>query len=295
MRTLGHLPPFLGRIVEKDVKKLLELLGYSIIRENEIKPSIDKVIYFIGEPKPVTKFPCSLLEPKYSLGGYLAVSIKKGNFTERDVDDLLQDIEEAQNSDDDTLKKIENGLIVTNYLKSPSEIDDVEEKGVKCWDLSRLFLYSSKGRNANHLSRKGSVRECSIEVDYNITYLRQLDLETLKTEQEEKQQNAIPVSIIVYIDEHKNEFIFSPDHYEGIIDQIYENELKNINENYDVNLNVQVELHVLNLINHDLVRKKHAEYTRKFLPLTDRHIGTIFKADLPIFQYRISPWSILLE
>ena len=136
----GHLGPLIGGVFENDVKKLLGLLGYSILRENVIQPSIDKVIRFTGESRPKQKYIASLEQPYFSPNNIVAVSIKKGVFGNTEVTELLRHIEEAKNNEEDfTLQNIEGGIIISNIMKLPSEIDNILERSIYCWDICRLF------------------------------------------------------------------------------------------------------------------------------------------------------------
>ena len=276
--------------MEEDVKNLLELLGYSILRENLIKyPGIDKIAKFIGVPKPTPPNPCSLQKPIYSPNGYIAISIKKGDFTISDINKFLEDIKEArQDEEDDPLKNIEGGLIISNFVKLPSEINEIKKKGVYCWDLVRLMFYASKARNAKILSKFGSVRENIIDLeDIKATYLRQWQTNLAS-------DNTLPLKILIFIDEHESEFIYSADHNKRVLEYIYNKEIKTMIDERDINVDAQFEIHVLGKANPDLVRKSYLDFSREHLKQNESQLGTKFAAEIPIFQYSISPWSILI-
>lgn len=285
----GHLAPMIGSTAEDQIKILLELIGYQIIRENVIQPSIDKVINFVGDPKPVTKFKCVLREPKFSPKGNIAVSIKRGNFKDSDVTDLLEDIEEAKSSSIDyLLQNINSGLLISNALKNPSDINRYKERGVICWDVSRLFLYASKAYTIKQLSQISPLKEENLDLTFSASYLRQWRLDPDK-------QNTINGNFIVFIDEHDSNFIYSTDHNELVLKQIYEKEIKTMVEERDLNVYSKFEIHVLGKANENLVRTSYLDFSRMNTKKDQKEIGATFMADLGIIQYSVSPWAVLLK
>jgi len=287
----GHLGPLIGDTAEKDVKRLLELLGYSIIKENVIHPNIDKIVKFIGEPKPKSKYPCLLKKPIFSPSeeDIIAVSIKKGNFSDSDITNLLENIEDAKRSEKDiTLQNIKSGILISNYTKSPSEIDRYLDRGIYCWDLCRLLFYASKASKAKKLSNMAPVREYNIDLNIKSSYLRLWNLSTAH-------ENILPVKFLLFIDEHDSDFIYSADHHSELMEYLYCREIKTMMEERDISVEAQFEVHVLGKANPDLVTKAHIDFSRKYLRSKDEEIGALFTADIPIFQYSISPWSVLIN
>jgi len=284
----GHLAPVIGSIAEKNVKILLELLGYGIIRENVIQPNIDKIINFLGEPIPIPPNPCKLEQPIYSPDGYIAVSIKKGDFSDGDVTSLINDIAEAQNHETDhILQKVEGGLILSNALKLPSEINNYRERGIFCWDISRLFFYSAKAKNSQELSKIAPVKETIMDEGKQISYLRQWNISY-------ELKNTIVGKFILFIDNHESEFIYSTDHNNEILDYIYKVEINPFIEDRDLSVYSYFEIHVLGKANEDLVKTSYINFAREHAKNNPKEIGVTYSAELPIYHYSVSPWAILL-
>lgn len=284
----GHLGPLLGDTAEKDVRNLLEILGYSIIREPNITPNIDKIIKFIGKPKLPNNIPCKIIKPLFSPEGIIAISIKKGAFGNSDVKDLLTDIMNAKKSDDETLKNINSGMILSNNTINPNQIDKILKNGIYCWDLTRLLFYASKCRCLKTLSYDGAIRENILKTKINATYIRQWKISDLK-------DNTIEGIFKIFIDEYKDDFIYSRDHHEQILDIIFNEEIKPLVEERDLNVYAQFEIHVLNIANVELIKKTHIDCSQKYIRDKMGEIKITFKADLPIYRYRTSPWSVLID
>jgi len=288
----GHLAPYIGSSAERDVKKLLEALGYSILRENVIHPNIDKVIKFIGIPKPEPQNQCFLQKPIFSPPSedIIAVSIKQRDIRISDIKQLLEDIEEAKLCEDPTLHNISSGLIITNFTKLPSEINRYFEMGIYCWDLRRLFFYASKINRLRHMSSIGPVREFIIDspsLNIKASYLRLLNPSY-------ESKNTIVGKFVIFIDEHDSEFIYSADHHTEVLEYIYSKEIKPMIEQRDFNVYSQFEVHVLGKAAPELIRNSYIEFSRRYLRSNEKGIGALFAADIPIYQYGVSPWSILI-
>jgi len=285
----GHLAPMIGSTAEDQVKKLLEYLGYQILRENVIKPSIDKIIKYTGEPKPKLNNKCVLKEPKFSPKGNIAVSIKTGNFKDSDVTDLIKDIDEAKNHPDDyLLQNIDSGLIISNSLKKPSEIDSYKDRGIICWDISRLFFYASKVNIIKDMSESAPIKEVNLELNFYASYLRQWTFDKSKS-------NTINGRFIVLVDEHDSEFVYSTDHNSNVLNEIYKKEIKTMIEERDLNVFSSFEIHVLGKANEELVKSSYLDFSRENTKGNQKDIGARFRADLEIVQYSVSPWAALLK
>ncbi len=278
----------IGSTAEYQIKKLLELLGYQVIRENVIQPSIDKIINFIGEP-PSLKYKCVLKKPIFSPDGNIALSIKRGNFTGSDITDLLDDIAEARAHESDyLLQNINSGMLISNSLKNPSEINEYLERGIKCWDGSRMYFYSAKAYTIKELSKVAPLKEEHLDVDFNASYLRQWKFDN-------KKENTINGRFILFIDEHDSEFIYSTDHNERILNLIYDDEIKTMIEERDINVFSYFEIHVLGKANEDLVKTSYLNFSRRNTNPDKKEIGATFIANIEIIQYGVSPWAILLK
>lgn len=274
--------------MEIEVRRLLFSLGYNVVKEPVIQPNIDKVISFIGDLRPKPKFKTVLNQPLFSPDGIIAVSIKKGNFSDTDITRLLKDIEEAKKDKEDyTLQNITGGLIISNMMLLPSDIDKIFERGIYCWDMPRLLFYSTKVQKYKLLSGYAPVREKIMDVSIKSSYIRQFRLS-------EKVDNTINATFVIFIDKHDSRFIYSNDHHNEIMEYIYEKEIKKQIENSDMNVNSKFEIHVLGKANSELVRTAHIDFTQKNTKSIDYEIGASFEAYVPVFHYGVAPWAVLI-
>ena len=273
--------------MEDEAKKLLHSLGYNIIKEQVIYPNIDKVINFIGTPIPEPTNQIILKQPFFSPDGIIAASIKKIQFTKRDIASLKTDIETARTTTDFTLQHISGGLIIANKMLTKDFLEETLEDGIYCWDISRLFFYSAKIMKSKTLSLNGAVRECEIPDKPKYSYLREMN-----SDKDSTIRNI--ASYMIFVDEHDPTFVYSNDHHTEIMNYIYNNEIKPFIEGTDLNIHSHFEVHVLGKAKSDLVREAHIRFIQKYIK-TPREIGATFDAELPIFHYGVAPWSILVS
>ena len=154
----GHFPPELGRIMEDEFAALLEKLGYRVLRKRDPKSGLDIIAQFNGEPIPKPKNRCMLIQPLFSPEGITAFSLKRGNFVESDIIELLEKTKKvAGTSDDETLRELTGQVMVTNYSKTEHEVDKLLSRSVYCWDIRRLIFYSAKARVGRDLATRGPV------------------------------------------------------------------------------------------------------------------------------------------
>jgi hypothetical protein len=149
----GHLAPEIGRAMEDEFAVLIERLGYRVLRKRDVKSSIDIIANFHGEPiypKPTNR--CHLLKPLFAPQGTTAFSLKRGDFSKSDVEELLRNKEKARKLDDKVLNALEGTVMVTNYTKTESELDSLLSENVYCWEGRRLIFYAAKARSAFDLA-----------------------------------------------------------------------------------------------------------------------------------------------
>lgn len=91
-----------------------------------------------------------------------AFSLKAGNFTKKDVNELIEKFRKAKSSEDNYLKELEGMVIVTNYTKAEREINNLLSQRVYCWDGRRLIFYSAKARAIQELGvERTTTRNCN--------------------------------------------------------------------------------------------------------------------------------------
>jgi len=206
--------------MEEDFSTLLEHLGYRILRKRDPKSGLDIIAQFNGEPIPKPIHRCTLLKPLFSPSGITAYSLKRGDFKEDDVDELLEKVERARtNADDVILKSISGSVMVTNHSKTEEYLDYLISKNIFCWDIKRLIFYSTKVRSCFSLASNGPVVEYSFDERINGSYLQETGNRT---------NGIILMDVDVFIDDHNKELTIGYDETKLILNNMYEKSLKNI-------------------------------------------------------------------
>lgn len=281
----GHLPPEIGRAMENSFVSLLYRLGYTVDRERDVESGLDVIARFYGEPlNPRTPNPSKLLLPSFAPKGLTAFSLKRGDFGNKDVTELIEKVQGAKASSDRLLSSLESMVIATNFFKGEGEIDDALTKHVYCWDGRRLIFYSAKARTAQELGLRGSVEEVAIEGVSNSSYL-------IERETSIESKNIILANVAIFVDDHTKELIISSDHTKRILEYIYEKSLKGIVESTHLDIQVPLEIHVLGIADENLVRCTYSEYAVE----SSRHPKVFFSAEPMVFQYGAAPWATLFS
>jgi hypothetical protein len=278
----GHFYPEVGRGMEDEFADLLDRLGYSVLRKRDVKLNIDIVANFNGKPvKPPFLNECILLKPPFAPQGVTAFSLKRGDFKETDVDELIDKTRKAKDTDDDTLKLITGGVIVTNYTKTEPELERLKNKGIYCWDGRRLIFYAAKARTVSELWFKGPVKEVVIEKLSNSTYI--IQKETLP--------GAILTNIAVFIDDHDQKLMVAYEHTKNVLSNIYDRSLKPIVDSSQLDVQAVVKMHVLGIAETELIRKSYNEYAQDI----QKHPHVTFSAEPKVFQYASAPWTAVIQ
>jgi len=278
----GHFPPEISRVMEDSFADLLDRLGYNVLRKRDIKSGLDVIARFNGEPinkKPLN--PCKLLPPFFAPQGITAFSLKRGDFKEKDITELVKKVHQAKNSTDPILSKLDGMIIVTNYTRTEDEIDKLLSKGVYCWDIRRLIFYSKKAQAIQEFAKRNEVEEIKIEGISNSSYLKELETSTRK--------NMVLTNIFVFIDDHSKNLVISSDHVERMLKYIYEKSLRQIVESTRFFVNVHLRIHVLGIANEDLIKSAYNKFSEDF----SSHPKVLFSDEPIIFQYGAAPWATL--
>lgn len=271
--------------MEDSFVALLYRLGYVVLSRRDPEFGLDVIARFYGElidPKPPNV--CKLLPPSFSPSGVMAFSLKRGDFANKDISELIEKVQKAKNSGKDVFSSLEGQVIVTNYTRGEKDIDNLLLEDVHCWDNRRLMLYSAKARAVQDLAHVGPVREISIEGVDKCSYI-------IETETSEKLKNFIPSKVVVFVDNHKNDFIVSSHHIETMLKCIYEKSLKPIAETTQLGVQVMLDVHVLGIADEELVRNAYHKYAVE----TASHPNIFFSAEPMIFQYGSAPWATLFS
>jgi len=261
------------------------MLGYTIFRRCDVESGLDVIASFYGEPlNPKTPNPCKLLLPSFLPKGLTAFSLKRGDFVNKDVLELIEKVEKAKSSNDRLLSSLVSMVIVTNFFKGEKEIDDELARNVYCLDGRRLVFYSAKARIIQELGSRGPTDEITIEGVSESSYL-------IETETSTESKNVIIANIAVFVDDHNKDLVISSDHTKGILEYIYKKSLRSIVESSHLDIQAPLEIHVLGIANENLVRTAYNEYAAD----KSSHPKVFFSADPTIFQYGAAPWATLFR
>lgn len=278
----GHYNPEVGRAFEDSMIILLERLGYVIWRRRDVKTGLDVVMTFYGDPNSY-KHSCEIFPPSFSPNGIIAISAKKGGYTERDVKELLKKVNERERVKVDGVEKeIESCILTSNQTMTESKINKLLARGVYCWDLTRILFYANKTRICRELSINNPIREHKISEIKNVSYLMQLN---------EIKEDFQYAHIVIFYDEHKKEDILTADTFIHILEKIYETQLMKILEPTPLKLEISIEIHSLDYTDYETLESVYKKYAQD----VDKHPNVTYPIELKIYSYSANPWMPFLN
>lgn len=280
--STGHFPAEIGRTMEDSFTDLLFRLGYVIVVNRDQRTSLDIIANFYGTPiKPKPLYPATLLPPFFAPKGLTAFSLKRSQFVQKDVNDLIKGVEKAKQLIDNAYA-IEGMVIASNFSQKEKDIDMLLDQNIYCWDGRRLIFYSAKVNAIQKLSSLGPTTETAVEGINNASCL--LEIET-----SENIKNSLVANVVVFIDDHDRELTIGSQYIEKILDHIR----KQLELAEGINFDIQVflTLHVLGIAN-DVIAENAYKKCVSEIPKTSK---VFFPAEYTMFQYGAAPWSILLK
>lgn len=277
----GHFFPEVGRVMEDEFAVLIERLGYRVDRKRDEKSGLDIIAHFHGEPiNPKPPYECSLLKPFFAPEGRTAFSLKRGDFTQKDVDELLEKIKNTRNLKEEIYKSLRGASIVTNYTKTEAQLDNLSARSVYCLDGRRLIFYAAKARYVLELAFKGPLIEEVIEGLDKASYLIQTQTGT----------GSILANIVILIDDHNRNFTMGHDDVQHMFKHIYEKSLKPMVDKTRLDVQVAFKFHILGIADKAIVENAYIDYARK----QENHPKVVFSQPFAMFQYGAAPWATLL-
>lgn len=267
--------------MEDEFAVLIERLGYRVDRKRDEKSGLDIIAHFHGEPINLKlPYECNLLKPSFAPDGMTAFSLKRGDFVEGDVDELIGKIKNARSLKEEVYKSIRGASIVTNYTKTEAQLDNILAKSVYCWDGRRLIFYAAKARSILELAFKGPLIEEVIEGLVKASYLIQTQTGT----------GAILANIVILIDDHNRNFTMGHDDVQHMLKYIYEKSLKPMADMTRLDVQVAFRFHILGIADKAVVENAYIDYARK----EEDHPKVVFSQPFAMFQYGAAPWATLL-
>lgn len=268
--------------MEDEFAVLIERLGYRVDRKRDDKSGLDIIAYFHGEPinsKPL--YECNLLRPSFAPEGRTAFSLKRGDFSEEDVNELLKKVEDARCLDGEIYRSVKGASIVTNYTKTESQLDSLFAKNVYCWDGRRLIFYAAKARSVLELASRGPLVEEAIAGPVKASYLRQTQTGT----------GAILANIVILVDDHSKSFTMGHGDVQHMLKYVYEKSLKPMADETRLDIQVAFKFHILGMADKAVVENAYIDYARR----EEDHPKVVFSQPFAMFQYGAAPWATLLS
>jgi len=269
--------------MENVFSTLLERLGYRVLRKRCPRSGLDIIARYDGLPIPNPHFTCKLQPPKFSPSGTAAFSLKRGDFTNGDIEELNEKVRNSQISDDELLKTINGSVIVTNVSKAEERIDElIQSKSVYCWDIRRLLFYSTKVRSCFNLLKDGPLIEYSLNGAIKGTYLQKTG---------SSNEGMMSIFLDVLVDDHDKNLITGYEETTYILNTIYNKSIKNIIESTKLGIKIQLKFHVLGLANKNAMLSSYLDYVGK----VEDHPGLQLPTTFEVYQFGAAPWGSIYE
>jgi hypothetical protein len=261
---------------------LIERLGFRIDRRREQKTGLDIITHFEGEPLPKHPRECKLLRPCFMPTGTVVISVKRGDISNSDINEVIDYTKNAKATGDDFYQSVDGIVIVTNYTKTEGKLNDIsKKKNIFCWDGRRLIFYAAKARYSQELALKGRVLEERIDSKgyEKFSYLIQT----------QTGNQVILANIVVLLDEHDPNFSLGADHIKFVLKYIYDTSLKPM---VKANIDIQAAFTwmILGIADKDLVTTAYNDYSGD----ESQHPKVTFSSRPQIFLYGAAPWANLL-
>jgi len=267
--------------MEDEFAALLEYLGFRVLRKRDPKSGLDIIAKFHGEPIPPTQFRCNLQEPIFSPTGKIAYSLKRGDFTAADVRELLEKVQIARGFvDDDVLRDITGSVMVTNYSKTEDKVDELRTENVYCWDIRRLIFHSIKTRLCYELANKGPVFEHRYPDRIKGSYLQETD---------RRINGMILINICIFVDDHDKNTTIGYEETKYILESMYDISLKNIIESTQLDIQTNIQFHILGLADNDGMISAYLDYGST----QEAHPRMQLLPKPKIFEYGAAPWMAI--
>lgn len=273
----GHFSQLLGDSAEEDFYALARAMGYEVIRRRNLSPGIDFVAKFSG----TTVGNCELLRPQYSPNGLTAFSVKSGDASSSDADELVEYITRCQSSKEDILRQVTGGVLVVGATKTVEQINNLLARGVFCWDVKRLIFYSVKAKTANRLASTGRVVERQLKNGIKGGFMQ--------APQSLISNSVLRVEVHVFVDDHN--LSIQGDHMTQMLDQVYEDGLLPIIRAMRYDIELRISLHAMGFIQRPIVDQFYRDYSTK------NRLGLVLPAgeSLQMQSYATAPWTAVFR
>jgi len=272
----GHFSQILGDSAEDDLYALAIVMGYNVIRRRNLDPGIDFIANFSGQVFENA----TLLKPPFSPPGATAFSVKSGDFSQRDLEELVNYVARCANSNDPTLKTILGGVLVSGVIKSVGQINSILSQNVYCWDARRLIFYSVKAKKVESNSELGPVREHPLSVPLKGGFMFTIH---------EMSSTTIDAIADVFVDDHNQDI--QGDHISSILSRIHDVAVSPVVQSTQRNVRLKLSLHALGPIQRPIAEAAYERYRRE-APSTLLLYPT---TELELQSYATGPWTAIFR
>lgn len=272
----GHFSQILGDSAEDDLYALAIVMGYNVIRRRNLNPGIDFIADFAGNALDNA----TLLRPPFSPEGPTAFSVKAGEISQHDVEELLGYLTQCSSSTDPTLRNVRGGVLVSGTMKTIGQINSIRSSGVYCWDARRLIFYSIKAKKVQSNSELGPVREHPLPNPLKGGFT--FTIQGMST-------NEIDAVADVFVDDQSQDI--QGDHISAILSAIYNVAVTPVVQSTQRRVKLRLSLHALGPIQRPIVQAGYERYRRQppasLLPYPT--------TDLELQSYATGPWTALFR
>lgn len=278
----GHFAPDVGRFMEDDFINLLENLGYRIALKRDVQSGIDIIAKFAGEPLPKPMRKCRFLKPVFSPNcDYIAFSLKRGDFTDKDIQEIIDKKNAIKENKDFPVKNVDGAIIVSNLFSTEHKIDEIFRRGVFYWDVRRLIFYSTKVRSYFHYIKTGPIAEFILP-DLPGTYLQITD---------GMESHLVKLYVEIFLDEHSPEFTLNSEITMKILTDIYKTSIKPVVDSLSVDVHVTPTFYTLGIADQKLIETSYIDYASDH----SKHENVQFNPNPKIYQFGAAPWTIIYK
>jgi hypothetical protein len=272
----GHFSQILGDSAEEDFYALALDIGYNVIRRRNLSPGID----FIAEFRGTVFENAVLLKPPFAPDGVVAFSVKAGEVSSGDVDQLNDYVSECRRSTDTTLQRVTGAILVAGTLKTAGQINSIKTAGVFCWDARRLIFYSIKAKKVAAHSDLGQVTEHALTSPLNGTFIFTIH---------DMQPNNVDATADVFVDDHN--ISIQGDHLSSMLTSIHQLAVLPTVQSMHRQVKLKLSVHALGPIMRSVVEQAYETYRRQ--PPSSLLLHPV--TELELQSYATGSWTAIFR
>jgi len=251
-------------------------MGYNVVRRRNLDPGIDFIADFSGQVLENA----TLLKPPFSPTGPTAFSVKSGDVSQKDTEELIHYVARCATSNDPTLKAIQGGVLVSGTIKSVGQINSILAQNIYCWDARRLLFYSVKAKKVQSNSELGPVREHQLLPPIKGGFMFTIH---------EMSSTTIDAIADVFVDDHNQDI--QGDHISSILSRIHDVAVSPVVQSMQRKVKLKLSLHALGPIQRQIAE---AAYERFRIQAPDTLL-LYPTTELELQSYATGPWTAIFR